>query len=187
MKTLRKVLKWSMLAILGLILASLAFLYFAPGYDMRIVRSGSMVPVINVGDLVISGPVNGLINGEIKARTIVTYQHGKDLITHRVQSIEGNGLVTKGDALEEADPWLVTLDTVQSVYLFKIPYWGYVVNFIQTKTGWFLAIVIPAALLVLWLVKDILKEAFSNAHIEDNKEEVVKGIKIQKSGSTKLK
>ena len=158
-----KILKWSILSILGLILASLAFLYFAPGYDMYIVRSGSMVPAINTGDLVITGPLNGLIGGEVEAGKIVTYQHGHELITHRVQSVNGNTLVTKGDALEDPDPWSVTLDTVKGVYFFKIPYWGYVVNFIQTKLGWFLAIVIPAALLVGWLVKDIVKEAFSHA------------------------
>ncbi len=168
-----KILKWSILAVLGLILAGLAFLYFAPGYDMYIVRSGSMVPAINTGDLVITGPLNGLIGGEVKAGKIVTYQHGKELITHRVQSVNNHTLVTKGDALEDPDPWSVDLDTVRGVYLFKIPYWGYVINFIQTKTGWFLAIVIPAALLILWLVKDIVKEAFSDAHIRDNKEEVV--------------
>ncbi|MFH1382563.1 MAG: hypothetical protein ABIH70_06670, partial [Chloroflexota bacterium] len=56
--------------------------------------------------------------------------------------------------------WPVSLSSVQSVYLFKIPYVGFLLNFIQTKTGWFLAIIVPAALLVGWLIKDILKEAF---------------------------
>ncbi len=158
-----KILKWSILAVLGLILAGLAFLYFAPGYDMYIVKSGSMVPAINIGDLVITGPLNGLIGGEVKPGTIVTYQRGHELITHRVQSINGATLMTKGDALEDPDPWSISMSSVNNVYLFKIPYWGYVVNFIQTKLGWFLAIVIPAALLVLWLVKDIVKEAFSHA------------------------
>jgi len=146
-----------------LILAALAFIYFAPGYDMYIVKSGSMVPAINVGDLVIAGPVNGPINGEVKPGTVVTYQHSKELITHRVLSMDGTTLVTKGDALEDPDPWAVTMVNVRGVYLFKIPYVGYAVNFIQTKLGWFLAIIIPSALLVLWLAKDIVKEAFSNA------------------------
>jgi len=169
----KRITFWFVISVLILLLASLAFLYFVPGYDMYIVRSGSMVPAINVGDLVITGPPNGLIGGELEAGKIVTYQHGNELITHRVQSVNSRTLVTKGDALEDPDPWSVDLDTVRGVYLFKIPYWGYVINFIQTKTGWFLAIVIPAALLILWLVKDIVKEAFSDAHIRDNKEEVV--------------
>jgi hypothetical protein len=40
---------------------------------------------------------------------------------------------------------------------------GYVTRFIQTKTGWFITIIVPGALLTLWLVKDIVKEAFSEA------------------------
>ena len=163
MPKIKRVTFWFMTSALILLLASLAFLYFAPGYDMYIVRSGSMTPAINTGDLVITGPLNGLIGGEVEVGKVVTYQHGHELITHRVQSVHGNTIATKGDALEDPDPWSVTLDMVKGVYLFKIPYWGYVVNFIQTKLGWFLAIVIPAALLVLWLVKDIVKEAFSSA------------------------
>lgn len=116
-----------------------------------------------MGDLIITGPVNGPINGEVKPGMIVTYQYGKELITHRVQSIDGTTLATKGDAVEDTDPWPVTLSDVTGVYLFKIPYVGYVTSFMQTKFGWFLAIIIPAALLVLWLVKDILKAAFSDA------------------------
>ncbi|GAI05183.1 unnamed protein product [marine sediment metagenome] len=113
--------------------------------------------------MIITGPVNGPINGELKPGSIVTYQHSKELITHRVQSIDGTTLVTKGDAVEDPDPWSITVSDVKGVYLFKIPYVGYVTSFVQTKFGWFLAIIIPAALLVAWLVKGIVKAALSDA------------------------
>jgi len=158
-----KVLSRVVLAILILILAGLAFLYFSPGYDLRLVRSESMKPAVNMGDLIITGPVNGPINGEVKPGTIVTYEYKKELITHRVESIDGEALVTKGDAVEGPDPWPVEMSNVRGVYLFKIPYVGYMTSFVQTKLGWFLSIIIPAALLVGWLAKDIVKEAFSNA------------------------
>jgi hypothetical protein len=77
--------------------------------------------------------------------------------------MEGSKLTTRGDAVEDPDPWDVTLSDVRGVYLFKIPSVGYLTNFIQTKTGWFITIIIPGALLTLWLVKDIVKEAFSEA------------------------
>ena len=158
-----KIFSWLVTAVLVLVVAGLAFIYFSPDYDLRLVRSESMRPAVNMGDLIITGPVNGPINGEVKPGTIVTYQHSKELITHRVLSIDGTTLVTKGDAVEDADSWPVTLSDVKGIYLFKIPYVGYVTSFVQTKSGWFLAIIIPAALLVLWLVKDILKAAFSDA------------------------
>ena len=158
-----KIFSWVATAVLVLVVAGLAFIYFSPGYDLRLVKSESMKPAVNMGDLIITGPLNGPINGELKPGMIVTYQHSKELITHRVQSIDGTTLVTKGDAVEDLDPWSITVSDVKGIYLFKIPYVGYVTSFVQTKFGWFLAIIIPTALLVVWLVKDILKTAFSDA------------------------
>ena len=158
-----KILSWLVTAVLVLILASFAFIYFSPGYGLYLVRSESMTPAIKMGDLIVTVPLNGPINGEIKPGTIVTYGRNKELITHRVSSIDGEALVTKGDAVEDPDTWPVTLSDVKGIYLFKIPYVGFATNFVQTKFGWFLAIIAPATLLVAWLVKDILKESFSNA------------------------
>ena len=160
---MKKILSRSVLAVLVLILAGLALIYFLPDYNLYLVRSESMRPAIDMGDLIITGPLDGPINGEIKPGTIVTYEYRKENITHRVQSIDDKTLVTKGDAVEDSDPWSVTLSDVRGIYLFKIPYVGYLTNFVQTKLGWFLTIIIPASLLVGWLAKDIVKEALSEA------------------------
>ena len=158
-----KIFSWLVTAVLVLVVAGLAFIYFSPGYDLRLVRSESMSPAVNMGDLIITGPLSGPINGELKPGMIVTYEYSKELITHRVQSIDGKTLVTKGDAVEDTDSWSVTLSDVRGVYLFRVPYVGYVTSFVQTKLGWFLAIIIPGALLVGWLAKDIVKAALSDA------------------------
>ncbi|MFC2072051.1 signal peptidase I [Chloroflexota bacterium] len=158
-----KVISWLISIVLLLALAGLAFLYFSDGSNLYLVRSESMRPAINMGDLIITGPLNGSINGGIEPGTIITYEYSKELITHRVQSTDGTTLVTKGDAVEDPDPWSVTMSDVRGIYLFKIPYVGYMLNFIHTKLGWFLTIIIPGALLVLWLTKDILQETFSEA------------------------
>ena len=158
-----KILSRFVLTALVLALAGFAFVHFIPGYDLYMDRSESMRPAINIGDLIISGPVGGAINGEIKPGTVVTYEYKNENISHRVLSVDSKALITKGDATEDPDPWPVDRTDVRGIYLFKIPYVGYAVNFIQTKVGWFLTIIIPGALLVLWLVKDIVKEAFSYA------------------------
>ena len=152
-----KILSRVILTVLILILAGLVFLFFAPDYNLYMVRSESMKPNINMGDLIINGPASG----EIEAGTIITYERNSELITHRVQSVDGNIIVTKGDAVEDADPWQVQLSDVRGLYLFRIPYVGYVTSFVQTKVGWFVSIIIPAAILVGWLAKDIIKEAFA--------------------------
>jgi signal peptidase len=138
------------IGILVLILIGLGFIYFVPGYDLYLVRSESMTPAINMGDLIVTGPVNG----EVKEGDIITYELDDELVTHRVHSI-GDTIITKGDAVEDS--------SIQGLYLFKIPYIGYATKFIQTKVGWFITIIIPAMVLVAWLAKDIVKEAMSNA------------------------
>jgi len=168
-----KIFGWSVSIVLALIIAGFAFLYFSPDYDMRLVRSESMKPAINMGDMVITGPLGGPLNGEVEAGTIITYERGAELVTHRVLSVEGETLVTKGDAVEDADPWAVTLSDVSGVYLFKIPYVGYLADFIRTKLGWFLVIILPALLLVGLLIRDIIKEAWRKPEKVTQKKEVM--------------
>ena len=147
-------------SVLVLFIAFLGFLHFSPDYGIYVVKSGSMTPAIRTGDIIITGPQGGLLHSEIKPGTVITYQRGKDLVTHRVQSIDGDKIVTRGDALEEPDPWQVTVSDVRGIYLFKIPYIGYLPYFARTRLGWLLLILLPSAVLVGLLVKDIIKEAF---------------------------
>ena len=150
-----KVLKWSVTAILVIIVAGLAFVFFSPDYNMHTVMSESMKPAIKMGDMIFTGPP-----GEgIQPGAIVTYQNDNELITHRVLSSDGGMLVTKGDATEDADPWPVSISSVTGTYLFKIPYLGYLNDFIRTKLGWFVVIIIPAMLLVAYIIREICKEA----------------------------
>lgn len=154
-----KIFSRIVMAVLVLVLAGLAFIFFAPGYNLYLVRSESMTPTINMGDLIITGPVNG----GIEEGDIITYEHQDELITHRVYSTAESEIVTKGDAVEDPDSWSVTRADVVGSYLFKIPYVGFLTSFLRSKIGWFVMIIIPAAVLVGWLAKDIVKEALSDA------------------------
>jgi len=165
-KSAWKGLTWAISIALTLIIGGFALIHFSPDYDLYLVRSESMKPAVNMGDMIVTGPTNGPLNGEIEPGAIVTYEHGKELITHRVMSVDGDNLVTKGDAAEEPDPWSVTLSNVKGIYMFKIPYVGYVLNFIRSKLGWFLVIILPAVLLVGLLVKEIVKEAWKSSPAE---------------------
>lgn len=145
-------------ALLVLILAGLGLIYFLPGYDLYLVRSESMVPTINMGDLIITGPVGD----NLEKGQIITYAFNDETITHRIYSLDETKIVTKGDAVEDPDPWTVKSSDVRGTYLFKIPYVGFATRFIQTKLGWFISIIIPATVLVIWLAKDIVKEALKS-------------------------
>ena len=159
-----KTFSWVVSIILALVVAGLGFMYLSPDYSMYLVRSGSMKPAINVGDMIITSPVGGPLSKSIEPGTVVTYERGEELVTHRVLSIKDiNTLVTKGDAVKDPDPCQVTLSQVSGIYLFKIPNAGYLSDFMHTKVGWLLMIILPAMLLVSFIVKGIVKEALSSA------------------------
>jgi signal peptidase len=162
-KQIVKAVNWAVVGLLAVVVGGLAFLYFTPGYNLYLVRSESMTPAINMGDLIITGPADSASLEKINTGTVVTYEYGRELVTHRVYAVQEAGLVTKGDAVEDPDPWTVSPSAVRGIYLFKVPHVGFLTNFVQTKLGWFLVIIIPSAVLVSLLVKDIIKEAFSNA------------------------
>lgn len=149
--------------VIVLVFACLAFFYFVMDYRAYFVRSESMKPIINMGDLVIVAPTGSSLTGQIEPGMIITYSLNKALITHRVVSVNGDSLVTKGDASEERDPRSVSLSQVKGSYLFKIPYIGYFNSFARTRNGWFAVIVLPAMLLVGLIIKDIVKEALRSS------------------------
>jgi signal peptidase len=159
-----KIINWAISIILILVIGGLGFIYLSPDYDIYLVKSQSMEPNINMGDMIVTGPVDGPINPGIEPGKVITFQLDKNLVTHRVLEIKGTTITTKGDALDHPDPWKIEAANVKGVLLFRIPYIGYINNFVHTKNGWFIAIIVPAFLLVLFIVKDILKEAFSNEY-----------------------
>ena len=159
--------------ILALIIGGFLFVHFSPDYDIYMVRSESMKPVINMGDMVITGPVGGTLTGWVRPGSIITYQRGEELVTHRVLSVDGDTLLTKGDAVADPDPRSVTMSQVRGIYLFRIPYMGYVANFIRTKLGWFLVIVAPATALVALLIRQMRKELRKKAEEVAREKEVM--------------
>ena len=157
-----KTFSWVVSIILALVVVGLGFVYFSPDYSMYLVRSESMKPAINMGDMIITGPVDGPLNGQVNPGVVVTYERGQELVTHRVLSVNGDTLMTKGDAVEDPDPSPISVSSVSGIYLFKIPHAGYLSDFMQTRVGWFSMIIVPAMLLVAFIVKGIVKEALSS-------------------------
>jgi signal peptidase I len=97
------------LALLVLVLVGLGLIYILPGYNLYVVRSESMVPTINMGDIIITGPVKD----NMEAGQIITYERNKELITHRIYSLGETTLTTKGDNVEDPDPWTVQTTDVR--------------------------------------------------------------------------
>ena len=118
---------WIITTVVGI-----AIVWFAVGvFPIKpfLVPSGSMVPVINPGDVVLIAPVNA---EAIKVGEIIEYRNVKENINivHRVIQINGNAsnlsFITKGDANNSPDPDPVTTQAVMGREFFVIPKIGWV-------------------------------------------------------------
>jgi signal peptidase len=120
---------------------------------IMVVPSTSMVPTLNVGDIVI---VKGVDPNTITVGTIIIFRSpgGSIDIIHRVIGIvkEGDRLYfqTKGDHNPGPDPWLpgVPENNVKGVLVASIPYIGYVTLTLQGPLG----IILIAFLILLMIV-----------------------------------
>jgi signal peptidase len=118
-----------------LVLAVAAFLLLAIGprvlgYQTSTMLTGSMSPLINPGDVVVTKPAPA---EEIRVGDIITYHipvEDQRVETHRVTDVIPNpdgtiAVRTKGDANNGADPWTATITgpTVDR-HVLTVPYVG---------------------------------------------------------------
>ena len=111
------------------------------GFGASVVLSGSMDPTLKVNDLVFITE-----SDDYQPDDIVVYQNGSELIIHRIVSIDGDQVITKGDANPVADN-PIGADMIKGKYSFRIPYIGFLFRFIKTLPGTLLILA-----LVVWLM-----------------------------------
>lgn len=68
------------------------------GYTIFEVSTGSMAKTLNVYDIILVE-----LTKEVEIGDIITYKKDKELITHRIMEINGDKLITKGDANNTED------------------------------------------------------------------------------------
>jgi signal peptidase len=121
---LRSLLKPFVLALIVVILffSVPLFLRLATGCDAPLlaVTSKSMCPTYNFGDLLVAVRAD-----EVKVGDVIAYRYGREIITHRVVNVTGGGFVTKGDAMDRPDPWIVRREDVVGRVVACVPYLGY--------------------------------------------------------------
>jgi len=117
------------------------------------VSSGSMLPSIPVGSLILDLPKGEYLPGEI-----ITFRcrdgnfENEALVTHRVAAVIKNddGIVykTKGDRNDSVDLDPVTENQIVGRVIFSLPLAGHAVLFSQTSFGFFLLVILPAAVII---------------------------------------
>jgi signal peptidase len=120
------------------------------------VYTGSMEPAIPVGSVVVIKPVDP---ETLKVGDIICFQLSEPTsITHRIINITNEGFITKGDANEDPDQWIVKKENVIGKAVFTIPFIGYIGYFVRTPIGFILLIIIPASLIIIIEIRNIAKE-----------------------------
>ncbi|GAA3309828.1 hypothetical protein GCM10017710_05050 [Arthrobacter ramosus] len=147
-----------------MVAAVAAFLFLAVGprvlgYQTSTMLTGSMSPLINPGDVVVTVPV---AVRDLKVGDIITYHipvEDQRVETHRIIDLavnsQGTATVrTKGDANNGADPWTAALAAGQvDRQVFTVPYLGNAIRALRDPVV--LKVLMygaPAALVVMVLV-----------------------------------
>jgi signal peptidase len=128
-----------------------------PGYEVLIVQSGSMEPVIWTGSVVVVRAQERYGVGDI----ITFNTGGADQIptTHRIiaDTLQTGQLAyqTQGDANDAPDPQPVSGAAVRGRVIFTIPALGYLLDFARQPIGFALLIGVPALVIVFEEVSTI--------------------------------
>jgi signal peptidase I len=155
------VLPWAVRGIVVVAVVAFAGLALGPhvfGYRTMTMLTGSMSPYIDPGDVTVVTP---LAVSDVTEGMVITYHipiGERQLITHRVVSVEHgtDGSITvqtKGDNNDEVDPWSATLegDTAYQVRAV-VPEIGHVIHALRTPAVATTLVYGAPALVAGWLL-----------------------------------
>lgn len=152
----------TVLAFFVLLLFCLIF-SFSIGYTkIFIVLSGSMMPMMMPGDMIITNTVNP---ENLKVGDVIAFQdpYGKPntIVTHRIISIDNSSELqnfqTKGDANGGSDIFSVPESNIIGELAFVLPFVGYLPGFLKDNPIiYVLLITVPVLLLIFSEIQNII-------------------------------
>lgn len=100
------------------------------GYSTAVVVTGSMADTININDLVL---VKSFEDYEIN--DIIMFSKNNNFVTHRIVDETENGFITKGDANNAEDEWIVKPNEIVGKSIAVVPKIGFALDFLKTPSG----------------------------------------------------
>lgn len=160
-KKIARVVYWIILGILIIVgtLSLMSSRGIPKNFRILVVRSGSMEPAIKTGSLVFVRP-----SEEYDVGDAITFNkiNTREPVTHRINQIEeAEGIkiyTTKGDANDTKDLDKILGGQIIGKVFFHTSYFGYVITYTRTTTGFIILIVIPALLIIYDETNNIKKE-----------------------------
>ncbi len=137
------------LVLLVVAAAALAGIGWHQGYRLYVVHTGSMVPALRPGDAVLDRPAPRAVHpGEVVTFSI---HSGPDsVVTHRVVSVDGSVVKTKGDANRTVDPWTLSMAQIVGTAVVLMPRVGYVIVYLKQPLGLASLVTVAVGLTLLW-------------------------------------
>lgn len=150
----KTVLRRILLVIIGLVIGVILYQWNASalagnalpmpfGYGTAVVMSGSMEPSLSVGDMVIVQEEDEYAVGDV-----VVFQSGNSLIIHRILSIDGDMITTRGDA-NNADDEPIHIRYIKGKMVLSVPFIGKILQVIKSTPGMLLILVTAILLMEL--------------------------------------
>lgn len=133
------------------------------GIGSAVVLSGSMEPELSVNDLIIVRET-----GDYEQNDVIVFEDKSIMVVHRIIDINGDEIVTKGDANNVADE-PITMNRIRGEVIAAIPGAGTIVEAIRSPIGILLILVISVILIELSYRKERNR---GQKDIEDIKEEI---------------
>lgn len=140
--------------------------YSAPVFNAYVVLSGSMLPSIQIKDIVVTKKVAAetLEVGDIITFIAPDSRYGGISITHRIiekyydESIGTYSYKTQGDNNNVADTSLVPNNNILGKVILKIPKLGYIQDLLSSKGGVVITILIPCLVILSYDIMKIFKK-----------------------------
>ena len=141
--------------------------YSAPAFNAYVVMSSSMLPTIQVKDIVVTKkvPEEKLEVGDIITFISPDTRFGGISITHRIiekyydESIGSYSYRTKGDNNNIADSVLVPNKNILGKVILKVPKLGYLQDILSSKGGLIIVVLIPCLVILSYDIMKLLKKA----------------------------
>lgn len=149
-----------------------------PKYNAFVVLTGSMLPEIQVYDVVVTKKVSAK---SLKEGDVITFASSdtrflNTIITHRIikknydSKTGGYTFQTQGDNNNVADSALVQPNNIYGKVILKIPKLGYLQEFLATDGGWILVILLPCLIVISYdivkLSKGLKKKKYKNIKVQ---------------------
>ena len=150
----------------------------SPTYNAYVVLTGSMLPEIQVYDVVLTKKTEAK---NLKEGDVITFASSdtrflNTIITHRIikkyydSEKKTYTFQTKGDNNNVADSALVQSNNIFGKVILKIPKLGYLQEFLASRGGWIVAILLPCLAVISYdivkLVKGLKRKKYKNIKVQ---------------------